>query len=118
MNITGLCETRWSGEGVFEKEGHTIIFSGNKKGGNHGVAIILDSYHGKCLRSHDFISDRIVTIKLNSKTAPINIIQVYAPTSDCDDEEIEKISTMTFKASKTGFPAEKCALLWVTSMRK
>lgn len=61
------------------------IFSGNKKGGNHGMAIILDSHHGKCLKSHNFIRERIVSIKLNSKTAPINIIQVYATTSGCND---------------------------------
>ena len=88
VNITGLCETRWKGEGVFELGDHTIVFSGNDRGGSRGVAIILDKYHGKCLRSHNAISDRIVAIKLNTKPVPLNIIQVYAPTSDCEEEEI------------------------------
>ena len=93
VNITGLCETRWKGEGVFELGDHTIVFSGNDRGGSRGVAIILDKYHGKCLRSHNAISDRIVAIKLNTKPVPLNIIQVYAPTSDCEEEEIEAFYT-------------------------
>ena len=31
INITGLCETRWSKDGVFDKEGHRIVFSGSEK---------------------------------------------------------------------------------------
>ena len=89
INITGLCETRWKGEGIFSKGDHAVVFSGNEKGGQRGVAIILDKFHAKCLRSHNAISDRIVAIKLNTKPAPLNIIQVYAPTSDCEEEEIE-----------------------------
>ena len=93
MSITGLCETRWKGEGVFNKEAHTIIFSGSEKGGERGVAIILDQHHSKCLLSHNAVSDRMVTIKLNTKSAPLNIIQVYAPTSDSEEEEAEKFYT-------------------------
>ena len=44
----------------------------------------------ECMTSHNSISDRIVTVRLNTKPAALNLIQVYAPTSDCDDEEIEK----------------------------
>ena len=93
INITGLCETRWKGEGVFNKEAHTIIFSGSEKGGERGVAIILDQHHSKCLLSHNAVSERMVTIKLNTKTAPLNIIQVYAPTSESEEEEVEQFYT-------------------------
>ena len=72
INITGLSETRWKGEGgVFNLGDHTIVFSGNEKGGSKGVAIVLDKYHGKCLTSHNSISDRIVMIKLNTKPVPL-----------------------------------------------
>ena len=40
--------------------------------------------------SHNSVNDRIVTAKLNSKPVPLNIVQVYAPTSDCEEEVAEK----------------------------
>ena len=36
------------------------------------------------------VSDRIIMAKLKGKPFNINIIQVYAPTTDHDDEEVEK----------------------------
>ena len=40
LDMIGLSETRWAGEGHFESEGSQIIHSGNEKG-SYGVAIIL-----------------------------------------------------------------------------
>ena len=31
MNITGLCEVRWSGLGLFTVDEHRIVYSGNEK---------------------------------------------------------------------------------------
>ena len=33
MSITGLSETRWKGEGAFNKGDHKIVYSGSEKGG-------------------------------------------------------------------------------------
>ena len=88
MDITGLCEVRWSNEGLFTSGDHTIIYNGNNKGTN-GVAIILNKRFGNILSSYNTISDRIITVKLDTKPVSLNIIQVYAPTSACTEEEIE-----------------------------
>ena len=45
LKVTELCETRWSGSGVFSREDHTIVYSGTDKGGRSGVAVILDKHH-------------------------------------------------------------------------
>ena len=89
MSITGLCEVRWSGEGLFVQGEHTIIYSGNSKGGSNREAIVLDKHHAAALKSYNTISDRLMTVKLNTKPVPLNIIMVYAPTSKSTDEEIE-----------------------------
>ena len=36
------------------------------------------------------ISDRVIMMKLEAKPFNINVMQVYAPTQDHDDEEIEQ----------------------------
>ena len=46
MNVLGLCETRWEGVGDFMSEDYRIIYSGSK-GGQKGVAMILDRKIGK-----------------------------------------------------------------------
>ena len=89
LNILGLCETRWSGEGCFKRGDYEIHFSGNSKGGLYGVAIILDKHHAACVAGVNYISDRIMTIKLNTKHVPMNVIHVYAPTSASSPEDIE-----------------------------
>ncbi|RUS86947.1 hypothetical protein EGW08_005272 [Elysia chlorotica] len=89
LNILGLCETRWSKQGKFNRGEYTVVHSGSEKGGHKGVAVILDKYHGHCLKSYNSINDRIMMIKLNTKPVPLNIIQVYAPTSQSSDEDIE-----------------------------
>ena len=88
MNITGLCEIRWSGEGKYTSGDHTIVYKGNNIGA-FGVAIVLDKKYGGAISSFNTISDRIVTVKLKTKPVNLNIIQVYAPQSGRPDEEVE-----------------------------
>ena len=90
INILGLCEIRWSKEGKFSRGDHTVIYSGNAKGGDYGIGIILDKKHAASLKSYNCINDRIMMIKLDATPMPLNIIQVYAPTSKSTEEEIEK----------------------------
>ncbi|GFS27966.1 endonuclease-reverse transcriptase [Elysia marginata] len=42
------------------------------------------------MKSYNPVSDRILTVKLNTKPAALNIIQVYAPTSASTQEEAEQ----------------------------
>jgi len=89
MNITGLSETRWKKEGHFTMGNHTIIHSGNEKGGSKGVGIVLDKRLANSIKGYNAISDRIVMVRLNTQPAPLNSNQVYAPTSRSTEEEIE-----------------------------
>lgn len=92
ISILGLGEVRWKKEGMFthtiDNDTYTIIYCGNNKG-CHGVAIILDPKMSASLKNFNTISDRMVTAQLNTKPVPLNIAQVYAPTSTSTEEEIE-----------------------------
>ena len=68
LKVTGLCETRWSGSGVFSREDHTVVYSGTEKGGRSRVAAILDKHHAQCLKSYNPISDHVLSLKLNART--------------------------------------------------
>ena len=89
INILGICEVRWAGAGKISSGKYTIIYSGGQKHEN-GVGFVLDEEHAKSLRGFWTLSDRVCMIKLDAKPLDINIIQVYAPTSDSNDEELDK----------------------------
>ncbi|GFO50342.1 endonuclease-reverse transcriptase [Plakobranchus ocellatus] len=88
VNITGLCEVRWQGCGHFTSGDHLIVYSGGK-GGQAGVAIVLDKQTKGSLVSYGAVSDRILVVHLHTKPVKTTIIQVYAPTMQYNEEEKE-----------------------------
>ena len=89
INILGTCEVRCTRAGKISSGRYTIIYSGRQKH-EHGVGFILDEEHAKTLKGFWTLSDRVCMIKLDAKPLDVNIIQVYAPTSDSNDEELDK----------------------------
>ena len=89
LDILGIAETHWTEEGKIKQEKHTMIYSGGENHRN-GVGIVMKNSVSKSMIGFWTISERVIMIKLKAKPFNINIIQVYAPTQDHDDEEIEK----------------------------
>lgn len=89
MNILGVSETHWTTEvpDNFVDSKYVIIHSGNKQNiKRKGVAFIIDEETSKCVRDFELISDRMMSITLNTQRGPLTIFQVYAPDSSYDDE--------------------------------
>lgn len=90
LSILGVSETHMRGNGHFRTTaGNTMYFSGNTNASLHGVGIILSPEINKCVLGYNPVSDRIITVKLNTKPCTLNIIQIYAPTSQSSEEELE-----------------------------
>ncbi|MCT5353407.1 hypothetical protein LZK34_32795 [Pseudomonas aeruginosa] len=77
----------------------TIIFSGGERC-QHGVGVILDKERSKSVMGFWAISERIVLVKLKGQPFNLSIIQVYAPTSEHTDEEMEAFYEDLEKARK------------------
>ena len=90
LDILGISETHWVEEGKIINENHTLIYSGGKEH-RKGVGILMKNYIARSMLGFWAISERVILLKLQAKPFNINIIQVYAPTSDCEDEEVEKL---------------------------
>ena len=69
-----MSETRWAGSGHFEQDEYYVVYSGGDKTGYGGVAIILDPQTKKSILSEDYINNRIVMIKLDTKPTKTTII--------------------------------------------
>ena len=98
-DILGLAETRWPGDGKLSKENHTIIYSGGEKH-ERGVAVVMKNRIAKSLMGYWPISDRIILCKFQAKPFNIVVLQLYAPTTDHSDEEIDTFYEEVDKALK------------------
>ena len=71
------------------QEGNVMLYAGKESGPiTEGVGFILDKEATKSIIGYNPMSPRVITIWL--KAHPINLtIQVYTPTSDASDENLE-----------------------------
>ena len=88
INMLGLSETRWPGSGCLDLNGSKFVYSG---GGKHerGVGVIIDQKISKRLLGYWAISDRVLMMRIKGKPFDISVIQLYAPTADSSEEEID-----------------------------
>ena len=77
------------GAGDFVKDQKRIFYSGGKIH-HHGVGLILNPNFSKSVLSFYPKSDRMLLVKLRASSFHVNIIVVYAPTTEADDEEFER----------------------------
>lgn len=90
IDILGCSEVRWPNSGIQIIGEHHIYYSGDDTTRNrNGVAMIVKREIAKAVIGFTPISDRVMLLKINSSPSNINIIQVYAPTSESTEEEIE-----------------------------
>ena len=88
VDILGIAECRWAESGEINKHEYKMYFSGKDKHSN-GVAIILKKRWAKAVQGFIPKSDRVMLLKLEGKPFDVVIIQVYAPTQDYSDRELE-----------------------------
>ena len=89
VDIVGLSEVRWEGDGHFRTDdGDKVYYSGGK-GSKHGVAVIITGKTANAVLGYKAVSDRIITVRIGAKPFNTTIIQLYAPTTQYDDDAIE-----------------------------
>jgi len=88
INILGMSEVRWKGMGDFISEEFRIIHSGGDKG-QRGVAVILDKMFSDRVTKIVQHSDRLILLRIKAEPVDLVKIQVYMPTSEAEEEEIE-----------------------------
>ena len=76
------------GETITEK-GHKVFFSGKEDKHEHGVGFLLHKDIVNTVMGCHPGSSRFITIRLRTVPSNITIVQMYAPTSDYDDDEIK-----------------------------
>lgn len=106
LAILGLSEVRWPGTGTCDSGGSTMYYSGGTEVTHrNGVAIMVDKKIVNSVKCFVPISDRVMLLKMESNYRDVNLIQIYAPTADKEEEEREKFYeqvTEAFKLTRKG----------------
>ena len=89
LDILGLSEVRWRGNGEIMSDDYVLLYSG---GAQHekGVGFLMTKTTRKSVVGCWTISGQVIMIKLKCKPVDINLIQVYAPTSESLVEDLEE----------------------------
>ena len=88
-DIIGISETRWTDDGYIQKDNYTFIHSGGEKH-MHGVGFLIKNNLLKHLQGYLPVNQCCILLKIKAIPMNISILQVYAPTSDYSDEEVEE----------------------------
>jgi len=86
VDITGLQEIRWSGQGKIDKQKYAIWYAGEEKQGYGGTAFIVTGKMKDQVIQFMAVSGRISYIRIKNKPHNLSIINVYAPTEKADIE--------------------------------
>ncbi|CAM2723797.1 unnamed protein product [Rotaria socialis] len=89
IGILGISELKWTGMGHFISDDYHIFYCGQENHRRNGVAIIVNKMLSNSVLGYNPKNDRIISIRLLGKPINVTVIQVYAPTTGADDEEIE-----------------------------
>ena len=90
LNVLGIAEMRWLNNGeTVSDDGHKVWWSGDKLKKQAGVGFIVHKETVNMVMECEPISSRIIRIRLQTAPRNLSIIQVYAPTSDSNEEDLE-----------------------------
>ncbi|CAF1998081.1 unnamed protein product [Rotaria magnacalcarata] len=89
IDILGISELKWTGMGHFISDDYHIFYCRQENHRRNGVAIIVNKRLSNSVLGYNPKNDRIISIRLLGKPINVTVIQVYAPTTGADDEEIE-----------------------------
>ncbi|XP_071581578.1 craniofacial development protein 2-like [Temnothorax nylanderi] len=90
IDILGLSEVRWPGSGMQKTSNGVIYYSGGSDTNHrYGTAILVNNIVAESVAEFIPLNDRVMMLKLQTSHRALNVIQVYAPTNDKTDAEME-----------------------------
>ena len=90
INILGIRDLKRTGKGEFNSDNHYIYYYGQEYLGWSGVAIIVNKRVWNAVLGCNLKNYRTISVHFQGKPFNITVIQVYAPTSNAEEVEVER----------------------------
>ena len=89
VDILGISELKWTGMGEFNSDDHYIYYCGLESLRRNRVALIVNKRVQNAVLGYDLKNDRMISVRFQGKPFNITAIQVYGPTSNAEEAEVE-----------------------------
>ena len=89
INILVITELKWIRMGKFNSDDHYIYYCGQESLRRNRVAIMVNKRVQNAVLGCNLKNDRMVSLHFQGKPFNIMIIQVFAPTSNAEEAEVE-----------------------------
>ena len=90
VDILGIRELKWTGMGEFNSDVRYIYCCGQESLRRHGVAIMVNKRVSNAVLGCNLKNDRMISVHFQGKSFNITVIQIYAPTSNAEETEVEQ----------------------------
>ena len=90
VDILGISELKWTGMGEFNSDDDYIYYCGQESIRRNGVAIMVNKRVRNAVLGCNLKNDRKISVRFQGKPFNIMVIQVYAPTSNTEEDEVER----------------------------
>ena len=88
-DILGISELKWTGMDEFNSDDNYIYCCGQESLRRNGVAIIVNKRVQNAVLGFNLKHDRKISVCFQGKPFNITVSQVYAPTSNVEEAEVE-----------------------------
>ena len=92
IDILGISKLRWTGMGEFNSDDHYIYYCGQESLRRNGVALIVNKRVQNVVLGCNLKNNRMISVCFQGKPFNITVIQVYAPTSNAEEVEVEQLN--------------------------
>ena len=90
IDILGISELRWTRMGEFNSDDHYIYYCAQESLRRNGVAIMVNRRVQNAVLGCNLKNDRMISVHFQGKPFNITVIQVYSPTSNAEEAEVEQ----------------------------
>ena len=89
VNIPGINKLKWTGTGKFNSDNHYIYYCRQESLRINGAAIMVNKRVRNAILGCNLKNDRMISVCFQDEPLNITVIQVYAPTSNAEEAEVE-----------------------------
>ena len=90
VDIIGISELKWTGMGEFNSDDHYIYYCGQESRRRNGVAIMVNKRVRNAVLGCNLKNNIMISVCLQGKPFNITVIQIYAPTGNTEEAEVER----------------------------
>ena len=88
VNILGISELKWTEMGEFNSDDR-YIYCRQESLRRNGIAIMVNRKVRNAVLGYNLKNDRMISVCFQGKPFNITVTQVYAPTSNAEEAEVE-----------------------------